>query len=283
MRDITQDHANYQRIAQVIEYLAENKRSQPQLKELSAYVGLSSSHLQRVFSEWAGVSPKQFLQYLTKENAKSLLRNNSVLDSALLSGLSGSGRLHDLMVTYESVTPGEYRSSGVGLDIVHGTHSSPFGSCFIALTPRGICKLAFVDSENERLAVLKELESEWSHAFIEEDVQSTAVVCNRIFHNETNDDSDLKLILKGSPFQIEVWQALLKIPSGELASYQQVAESIGRPTSVRAVASAVARNKVAYLIPCHRVIRSTGVLNNYRWGGARKAAMVGREGCSELT
>lgn len=277
MSDLSEGHVNYQRIAKAIRFLVDNHQSQPKLNELSAYVGVSEFHLQRIFSEWAGVSPKQFLQYLTKENAKQKLKENSVMESALSCGLSGSGRLHDLLLTYESVTPGEYRNSGVGLEIYYGIHSSPFGFCFIATTHRGVCKLTFFDDNADGANFIAELRSEWSSALITEDVDATSLVFNQIFGNEGGTEKGLRMLLKGSPFQVKVWEALLKIPHGQVCSYQQIADSIGKSSAVRAVATAVARNNIAYLIPCHRVIRSTGALNNYRWGSIRKSALIGRE------
>jgi len=277
MLEVSAQQINYQRIARAIHFLTENTESQPSLKDLSDFVGVSEFHLQRVFSEWAGVSPKQFLQYLTKENAKQLLKKTSVMEAALSCGLSGSGRLHDLMVTCEGVTPGEYKSWGAGVKISYGLHSSPFGFCFIATTRRGICKLAFFDSYAEGSEALDELKADWFNAVIYEDQHGTAKVADTIFGHGRPSSERLHVLLRGSPFQLSVWDALLKIPRGQLSSYQQVADSLGKPSSVRAVASAVGRNSIAYLIPCHRVIRNTGMLNNYRWGSTRKAAIIGLE------
>jgi len=281
MPDISPQHANYNRVSKALAYLIKHHQQQPSLSEVSAFVGLSYFHLQRIFTEWAGVSPKQFLQYITKENAKLQLREHGVADSALASGLSGSSRLHDLMIRCEAVTPGEYRQFGRGLEITYGVHSCPFGYCFIALTHRGICKLAFFDATQEGDEIAQELNTEWPEAKIIHDKKRTTSVFDRIFTPSTEAQQAITVLLKGSPFQIKVWEALLNIKDGELYSYQQVADSIGKPSAVRAVASAIAHNQVAYLIPCHRVIRSSGVLNNYRWGEERKAAMIGLEGCSE--
>jgi len=284
---VSSEHANYQRIAKAIHFLVTQQQSQPSLKQLAAHVGISEHHLQRTFSDWAGVSPKQFLQYLTKEYAKQQLKQQAVMPSALAVGLSGSGRLHDLLINCEGVTPGEYRSAGIGLDISYGVHNSPFGCCFIALTPRGICKLSFFDqaghddTPTEFEQTLSELKQEWPNAHIEENRAATLDVAQRVFPSELSppplDTAPLKLFLKGSPFQLQVWEALLKVPPGSMRSYQHIADAMGKPSAVRAVASAIARNPLAYLIPCHRVIRSTGVLNNYRWGTDRKAAMLGWE------
>lgn len=282
MSDFKQHQQNYQRIAKAIEYLIENQSAQPKLPELAAAVGVSEFHLQRMFTDWAGVSPKQFLQYLTKENAKQLLRDHSVLDTALSLGLSGAGRLHDLLITTESVTPGEYRKHGAGLDIAYGVHPCPFGFCFIAATHRGVCKIAFMDNESEQSYMADELNDDWGNANIEENQKKTAPIANKVFGKRSKPNEKLTVLLKGSPFQLQVWEALLSIPQGEIASYQDIARAIGSESSVRAVASAVARNNIAYLIPCHRVIRSTGVLNNYRWGDSRKAAIIGWEGRTKM-
>lgn len=276
MSDKQQDH--YRIVESAIQYLAENKISQPNLAELASEVGMSEFHLQRVFSEWAGVSPKQFLQFITKQDAKRRLQNNSVLDAALDSGLSGSSRLHDLMIQCESVTPGEYRKMGAGLEITYGIHPSPFGLCLVASTNRGLCKLAFFNTEAEQRELLTELSDDWPQALLVENQEATANIANGVF-SKTNAAAaqPLRVLLKGSAFQVQVWEALLRIPDGQLCSYQQLAESMSKPSGSRAVASAVAANRLGYLIPCHRVIRSTGALNNYRWGEERKAAIIGWE------
>jgi AraC family transcriptional regulator of adaptative response/methylated-DNA-[protein]-cysteine methyltransferase len=271
------DHINYCSIAKAIRYLTENQIEQPSLKQLAYVVGMSEFHFQRVFSEWAGVSPKQFLLYLTKENAKKKLREYSVLQSALESGLSGSSRLHDLFITHQSVTPGEYKNWGQGLEISYGIHSCLFGYCLIAITSRGVCKLAFFDELDESNLLISELYQEWNHATFRHDNERTEAYFKRIFLNQSCADKPIHLLLKGTPFKLQVWQALLEIPEGQLASYSQVAGSIKNPSAVRAVASAIANNPIAYLIPCHRVIRNTGVLNDYRWGKERKVAMIARE------
>jgi len=274
---MTEQHINYQRVAKAIHYLNERQAAQPSLAELASHVGLSEFHLQRVFSEWAGISPKQFLQFLTKERAKQQLRKASVLEAALACGLSGSGRLHDLMIKAECMTPGEYRSLGAGLQIVYGIQASLFGYCLIASTQRGICKMAFFDDPNEEGAVLHELQQEWPAADLQRDQQAVAGVFTQVFSGRGDPAAPLRVLLKGSEFQLKVWEALMAIPHGELCSYQQIAGAMGIPSSVRAVASAIARNHVAYLIPCHRVIRSTGEFSQYRWGAQRKQAMLVHE------
>lgn len=271
------DHENYHLIAKAIQYLTENQIDQPSLKEVASVIGISEFHFQRVFSEWAGVSPKQFLLYLTKENAKTKLREFSVMQSAMEAGLSGGSRLHDLFITHESVTPGEYKNWGQGLSISYGIHSCMFGYCFIAVTSRGVCKLAFFDDADESDVFISELYQEWNNATFQLNNEQTEPYFKRIFLNESSEGKPIHLLLKGSPFKLQVWQALLDIPEGQLATYSHIAASMKNPKAVRAVASAIANNPIAYLIPCHRVIRNTGVLNEYRWGKERKAAMIARE------
>lgn len=270
-------HRHYQQIARAIEYLIKHQAEQPGLTDLSRHLNLSEAHLQRVFSDWAGVSPKQFLQYLTKEHAKRVLREQPVLASALDVGLSSGGRLHDLLITCEHVTPGEVRSRGKNLQIAFGCHDSPFGSCLLAQTPRGLCKLAFFDSVEAREHLIQELRQDWVNAEITENTELTRTSLAQIFPAPEVRPAPLRLLLKGSPFQLQVWEALLKIPAGQLNSYQNIADAIGQPTATRAAASAIARNHIAWLIPCHRVIRSSGIINQYRWGATRKAAMIGWE------
>ena len=272
-----QKNLNYQRVSSAISYLLENARSQPKLEDIANHIGLSSFHLQRVFSEWAGVSPKQFLQYLTKEYAKKKLRQHSVFDSALSAGLSSASRLHDLFVTYERVTPGEFKTFGDGLELFYGIHETIFGLCFIATSHRGIIKMAFVEDPSQLDKLVSELNAEWKNAVIKRNQDKTEHLAAKIFGQGLEQRQPLHLILKGSPFQLKVWEALLSVPSGEICSYQDIADHIGQPSAVRAAASAIANNQIAFLIPCHRVIRSTGVLSNYRWGTERKAAMIGWE------
>lgn len=272
----SEQHAHYKIVERAITYLAANQREQPSLALVAKQVGLSESRLQRVFTDWAGVSPKQFLQFLTKEHAKQALTHAPVLEAALASGLSGSGRLHDLMVRCESITPGEYKKQGAGLTIEYGAHSSPFGFCFIAVTSRGVCKLAFYDQQREHALLVDELQADWPNATLVHSPTATEYSFKQIFGNGQS-GGDIKLLLKGTPFRLQVWEALLRIPSGQLLSYQQVADAIGKPNSVRAVASAIASNHIGYVIPCHRVIRNTGGLSEYRWGAYRKRSLIGWE------
>lgn len=269
----------YDIIAKAIRYLADNREWQPSLKDLSSHIGLSEHHLQRVFSEWAGVTPKQFLQYLTKEYAKNKLRTETVMNAALSSGLSGSSRLHDLMIQCEGMTPGEYKNLGKGITIYYGTGATPLGSCFIATTNRGICMLAFFDNDNERKNIKETLYNQWSNALIINNNTKIKPFLKTIFEAR-NKKRPLKLFLKGSPFQLKVWEALLSIPEG--ATYQQIANSIEKPTAVRAVASAIAKNNIAYIIPCHRVIRQNGDFGQYRWRKERKQTLIAWEACKKI-
>lgn len=277
MPTASQQSLNYQRVSSAISYLLENAKSQPKLEHVAKHVGLSPFHLQRVFSEWAGVSPKQFLQYLTKEYAKQKLRQASVFDSALSTGLSSASRLHDLFLTYECVTPGEFKSFGNGLELLYGMHETIFGLCFIVTSHRGIIKMTFLEDPSQLDKLVAELGTEWKNAAIKQNQHQTSGLVAQVFSQKLDQYQPLHVVLKGSPFQIKVWEALLNIPSGKICSYQDIATHIGQPSAVRATASAIANNQIAFLIPCHRVIRSTGVLSNYRWGKERKAAMIGWE------
>lgn len=268
---------HYRQIAKAIEYIAEYRGKQPSLAEIASHVELSEFHLQRLFSKWAGISPKQYLQYLTKEYALQRLKEESVLDAALSSGLSGASRLHELIINWQAMTPGEYKQNGRGLKISYGFQDSPFGQCLLASTHRGICKLAFFDNRDELAQLEAELYKDWSGATITRDPNIAKPYAEQIFANGPTTAVPLRLLLRGSKFQQKVWEALLAIPQGGICSYQQVAEMIGAPSSVRAVASAIAKNNIGYLIPCHRVIRATGEFSNYRWGKTRKKAMLCRE------
>lgn len=274
-------HQDYQRVREAIHFLAAHRQHQPSLSELAAHLHLSDYHLQRVFTRWAGVSPKRFLQFLTKQHAKRLLREPaapSIQEAAWSVGLSGSSRLHDLMLVCESVTPGEYQRLGEGLRIQWGEHPSPFGSCLLAVAPRGVCFLAFFDTPDEGFQARQDLQAEWGEASLQHDPQATAPWMQRIFGQlRAEPQVPLAMLLKGSPFQLKVWEALLRLPVASACTYGELATALGRPTATRAVASAVARNKLGYLIPCHRVIRSTGEVHAYRWGATRKQALLAWE------
>jgi AraC family transcriptional regulator, regulatory protein of adaptative response / methylated-DNA-[protein]-cysteine methyltransferase len=265
----------YQLIERAIQYIEANARRQPELGEIASAIGLSEYHFQRLFTSWTGISPKRFMQFLTKERAKQLLhQSENLLETTHQVGLSSLGRLHDLFVTTEAVTPGEFKSGGSGLDIRYGIHHSPFGKCLIAITERGICNLSFVGT-SEGMAI-DDLARSWSQARMSEDYHATAPLVANIFSNFRM-GSPLKIHLRGTNFQIKVWEALLNIPTGSLTTYENIATQIGTPRAVRAVGTAVGHNPIAYLIPCHRVIRKSGEFGNYRYGAARKMALLARE------
>lgn len=268
----------YRRIEKAIRFLEANFRRQPGLKEVARQVGLSEYHFHRLFSRWAGVSPKRFLQFLTADYARRLLRESAnVLDAAYETGLTGPGRLHDLIVNVYAMTPGELKEEGAGLTIRFGVHPSPFGDCLVAVTDRGICAVSFLSAERGREA-REQLESRWNRATFRESRAETKDVANRIFDpSRWKDGSPLSVIVRGTNFQVRVWEALVRIPPGCAVSYEQVASGIGAPASARPVGSAVARNPVAFLIPCHRVIRKTGDFGEYGSGSARKKAILAWE------
>lgn len=270
--------ADYELVAQAIRYLEEHAAAQPSLADVAGQLGVSQFHLQRVFTRWAGVSPKRFVQYLTLEHAKRLLdESRPVLDAAYEAGLSGPGRLHDLFVTVEAVTPGEYRARGEGLTIRYGRHRTPFGECLLAATERGVCALSFLDSAGWDAAVA-DLAARWPEAHLSERPDLTQPLVDRIFaQGEPDANRPLAVLLKGTNFQLKVWEALLRIPPGTVCTYGDIARMAGTPHAVRAVGGAVGANAVAYLIPCHRVIRSSGAISGYRWGDTRKRAMLGWE------
>jgi AraC family transcriptional regulator of adaptative response/methylated-DNA-[protein]-cysteine methyltransferase len=271
--------SNYQRIAQVIRYLDAHHAEQPGLAALAGHVGLSPFHFHRLFSDWAGVTPKAFLQCLTLAHAKKLLRDGqSVLDSALEAGFSGPGRLHDLCVTLEAASPGEVKSGGKGWKILFGFAETPFGECIAGEGPRGICHLAFVDGADRQTAEAA-LEEAWPEAELARDDKAAARLSAQVFHRSKLEDEQprIRAFVRGSAFQARVWKALLQVPPGSLVTYGRLAAAIGHPSAARAVGSAVGNNPLAYLIPCHRVIRETGLMGGYRWGQLRKRAMVAWE------
>jgi len=270
--------SDYRKIELAIRALEKSFLKQPSLALMAKAAGMSEFHFQRVFTKWAGISPKSFLQYLTASYAKKrLLECRSILDASLEVGLSGPGRMHDLLIKIDAMSPGEYKAGGRGLRIDFGVHPSPFGDCLIAITPRGLCGLAFLANRSAP-AALEELKANWPGAIFHASQIKTAPIAARCF--ALNADRELKLLLKGTPFQLKVWDALLKIPAGALVSYGDLAEGIGAPKAARAVGSAIGDNPIGYLIPCHRVIRETGIVGQYRWGTSRKVAMIAREGAS---
>ena len=268
---------NYQRIARVIRYLDEHRAAQPRLSTLAQVAGVSEFHFHRLFTAWAGTTPKHFLQCLTFEHVRGLLRQGeNILDSALETGLSGPGRLHDLCVNLQAASPGEIKSGGAGWTIQAGFGSSPFGRCLVAQSPRGICHLSFVDSKPK--AAWDELKALWPNARWRRDDAGARALLNQIFTRPSHSRATrLTAFVKGTSFQVRVWRALLQISPGRLTTYGRVASAIGQPTAARAVGSAVGSNAVAWLIPCHRVIRETAALGDYRWGALRKRAMLTRE------
>jgi AraC family transcriptional regulator of adaptative response/methylated-DNA-[protein]-cysteine methyltransferase len=272
----TQASINYNRIADAIAYYKANFKDQPSLEQVAEHVHLSPFHFQRMFKEWAGVTPKQFLQYLTLEHAKQVLGSGATLsDAAFEAGLSGTGRLHDLFIKIEGMTPGEYKNGGEELPIKYRFAESPFGRLLIASTNKGVCYLAFADeSEAAALELLKEFFPNARYHEAGDGLQDEALA---IFSHDWSRPREIKLHLKGTPFQIKVWETLLKVPMGGLISYADIAEGIHNPTAVRAVGSAVGANPVAFLIPCHRVIRSDGQTGQYHWGPTRKQAIIGWE------
>jgi AraC family transcriptional regulator, regulatory protein of adaptative response / methylated-DNA-[protein]-cysteine methyltransferase len=268
---------NYEKIARAIEYITSNVTRQPSLFEIAGEVSTSQFHFQRLFSEWAGVSPKRFLQYLTTEYLKSKIReSDNLIELAETAGLSGQSRVYDLFTTIEAVTPQEFKRAGKGLRIDYGFQFTPFGECFLAVTERGICAMAFVDDEtrNEQLVMLAR---KWHFADIQNKPDIIGAYIEKIFGRRPDELGQLPLLVQGTNFQVKVWEALLKIPQGAVTTYQKIAESIRNPKAVRAVGTAVGDNPIAYLIPCHRVIRKEGVLGEYRWGSTRKKAMIGWE------
>jgi AraC family transcriptional regulator, regulatory protein of adaptative response / methylated-DNA-[protein]-cysteine methyltransferase len=269
---------DYERIAEAIAFMRQNYLDQPDLATLARHVYLSEYHFQRLFTRWAGISPKRFLQYLTIEYAKSkIAQTKSLLYLTSEVGLSSPGRLHDLFVNLEAMSPGEFKAGGAGLQIHYGIHETPFGRALIAATARGICSLHFLKSTNE-LQAEQILQIEWPKAELIRDQQITEIINQQIFAPVTlADQKSLTLLVKGSNFQIQVWRALLKVPFGNITTYQTLADLMGRPSAARAVGNAVGNNPIAYLIPCHRVIRESGELGGYRWGAERKTAMLGWE------
>ncbi len=277
MTNFRQLSEDYQRIEQAIHYLEANVQRQPGLQEIAARLNLSEYHFQRLFTRWAGISPKRFLQFLTKEHAKALLaRSTSLLDATYEVGLSSPSRLHDLFVQCEAFTPGEFKSKGQGLVIFYGFHPTPFGECLLGLTDRGICHLAFVQ-DRDRDGALRDLRPAWANATLRASPERTRPLAERIFAPSGQPSAPIHLLLRGTNFQIKVWEALLRIPSGQVTSYEGIAAHLRMPDAARAVGNAVANNPVAYLIPCHRVIRKVGEFGDYRYGLACKKAILAWE------
>ncbi len=267
---------DYHRVESIIHWLDQHHEDQPTLRDMATSIGVSELTVQRLFSRWAGISPKRFLQFLTLEHNKTLLRDShSILSAGESSGLSSVSRVHDLFVNCHAATPGEYRRGGKGLEIRYGFHDSPFGECLVAVNDRGLCNLLFVAAD--RAETLQHLTAHWPSAVIERDQDATRPFAEQVFARPWSSREPLYVNLKGTGLQIQVWQALLRIPEGRLVSYEDLAHASGAPRAVRAVANAVARNPIHYLIPCHRVIRKTGAFGGYHGGLERKKALIAWE------
>lgn len=276
-------NADYQRIGRAIRYLEEHAADHPDLEQVAEHVGLSKYHFQRLFRRWAGVSPKRFLQLLTVEHAKELLRAGApVLTTTWETGLSSPGRLHDLFVAVEAMTPGEFGADGAGLEIAWGVHDSPFGAALVACTQRGVCRLRFLDADpTNGLAADPEADllAEWPAARVVADAGRTREIARRLFERSDGAAArPLPLLVRGTNFQVQVWRALLAIPEGSATTYGRLAVALGRPGAARAVGAACAANRIAWAIPCHRVLRESGALGGYAWGLDRKRAMLAWEG-----
>lgn len=272
-----QQELNYERIAAAIRFIKENRQEQPRLETIAGHVHMSPAHFQRMFQEWAGISPKNFLQYLNVEYAKRILKQThaSLFDTACEVGLSGTGRLHDLFVNIEGMTPGEYKNGGQALRINYSFAETPFGQVMVASTDKGICHLAFVDEgEEEALGSLKQLFPNAAYTQCPDRKQEDAL---SVFNRDWSKPDEIKLHLKGTSFQLKVWETLLKIPAGGLTTYADLATKSGHEGACRVVGTAIGRNPVAFLIPCHRVIKATGDIGNYHWGEVRKEAIIGWE------
>jgi AraC family transcriptional regulator of adaptative response/methylated-DNA-[protein]-cysteine methyltransferase len=270
-----QDITNYSRIEEAIGYIRANFKNQPTLDEIAGKVHLSPFHFQRIFTDWAGVSPKKFLQYLSIAHAKKMLAGQATLfDTALDTGLSGASRLHDLFIKIEGMTPGEYKNGGENLSINYSYAESPFGNIMVASTQKGICHIAFANTEAEGLIALQKCFPNAAYSQVVDMIQQNALY---IFKHDWSKLNDIKLHLKGTNFQVKVWETLLRIPVGKLSTYGNIASQLNQPTASRAVGSAVGGNPVAFLIPCHRVIQSSGDFGQYHWGSNRKTAMIGWE------
>ena len=271
-----QENINYNRIAEAIAFIKENFKKQPSLKEVAEKVHLSPFHFQRLFTDWAGVSPKKFMQYTSIEYAKQLLKDNqaTLFNTAQQTGFSGTSRLHDLFINIEGMTPGEFKNGGENLSINYSFADSPFGSIIVASTKKGICHLAFFDNKEEAILKLKSRFPNANYSQIENNFQQNAV---SLFQQDWSNLNQIKLHLSGTPFQLKVWEMLLKIPMGNLSTYGTIAKAIDKPKASRAIGTAIGSNPIAFLIPCHRVIQSTGKSGGYMWGSTRKSAIIGWE------
>ncbi|AYN06249.1 methylated-DNA--[protein]-cysteine S-methyltransferase [Flavobacterium sp. 140616W15] len=274
----TQENINYNRIADAIDYIKTNFKEQPNLDEVAEKVHLSPFHFQRLFTEWAGTSPKKFLQYISVEHAKKILKENNqatLFDAAFDTGLSGTSRLHDLFVNIEGMTPAEYKNGGKNLAINYSFAESPFGNIIVASTNKGVCYMAFAEDE---VTGFNHLQQKFPNAMFARKLDLVQQNALFIFQNDWSKLSEIKLHLKGTDFQLKVWETLLKIPMGQLSTYGSIAQQIDKPNASRAVGTAIGSNPVAFLIPCHRVIQASGTFGGYMWGNTRKTAIIGWEG-----
>jgi AraC family transcriptional regulator, regulatory protein of adaptative response / methylated-DNA-[protein]-cysteine methyltransferase len=269
---------DYELVKHTLAFISENWRDQPSLETLADQAGLSPTHLQRLFTRWAGLSPKAFLQAVTLDHARGLLRDSaSILDASYELGLSGPGRLHDLFVTHEGMSPGIYKAHGRGLNIQYGFHDCPFGRALILITNEGLAGLAFADHGKEKSA-LADMTSRWPEATYVENQQATAAYAKRIFESERwKPDQPLRIVFIGSDFEIRVWETILRIPFGKASTYSDIASHIGKPKAARAVGAAVGKNPISFVVPCHRVLEKSGGLGGYHWGLTRKRAILGWE------
>jgi AraC family transcriptional regulator of adaptative response/methylated-DNA-[protein]-cysteine methyltransferase len=269
--------ADYERVRRIIAYISERWREQPSLDDIAAHVGLSTTHVHHLFRRWAGLSPKAFLQAITLDNAKALLAQSaSVLDATYEVGLSGPARLHDLFVTHEAMTPGDYKAGGAGLTLSYGYHHSPFGEAILVATDRGLAGIGFVDGD--RSAALADMRRRWPKAAYVEDGATTAPLAQRVFDpSRWQAEQPLRVVLIGTDFEVRVWQTLLRIPLGRATTYSDVANRIGKPSACRAVGAAVGKNPISFVVPCHRVLGRSGALTGYHWGLTRKQAILGWE------
>ena len=266
---------DYDRISKAIVFIKENFKDQPNLDQVAKHVNLSPFHFQRLFQEWAGVSPKKFLQFISVQYAKDLLKENlSLMDATIETGLSGTGRLHDLFMNIEGMTPGEYKNGGKGLHINYSFGNSPFGRVIIASTQKGICHLAFLEHD---ITEIKNLQNLFPNALLQLQEEENHKYVIQFLNGIGSNQNVIALHLKGTPFQLKVWHSLLKIPFGSISTYNEISKKIHAPRASRAVGSAIGKNPVAFLIPCHRVIRSTGMIGEYHWGKDRKSAIIGWE------
>src|SRR5688572_27303547 len=274
---INETNINYNRIEKAIQYLEENFQRQPELDEVAEKVHLSPFHFQRIFTDWAGISPKRFLQFLTVDFLKTKLeQSKNIVEAADAAGLSSQSRVYDLFTTLEAVTPHEYKQKGSGIRVEYGIHETPFGLCLIGVTERGICWLSFISTEEDPKRELEKMKEHWHNSVFHQEQQLTKAFIDQIFFNKSM-EKKLHVFVKGTNFQIKVWEALLRIPMGDVTTYQGIAQQIQSPKAMQAVGSAVGSNHVAYLIPCHRVIRKDGILGEYRWSSTRKKSIIGWE------